>query len=218
MNGSLRTRSWLLVLAATWILAPVAFAQETLLPVDEAGMQPEFSSFRARLMAAIEARDASAVLAIVHPGIRNSFGGDEGIEHFKATWKLESSNSPLWNELGAVLRLGGTFDPEGRFIAPYVFSCWPANVHPFENVALVGTNVRVRQGPGSHRATIGSLSYAVLTKAAEKAEHEGWIAVRLPDGKEGYVSSRYARGPVDFRAVFERIDNRWQLISFLAGD
>jgi hypothetical protein len=42
--------------------------------------------------------------------------------------------------------------------------------------------------------------------------------VRLPDGRAGFVDSRFVRSPIDYRAAFARIDGRWQMTLFLAGD
>ena len=117
-----------------------------------------------------------------------------------------------------MLALGGTFDREGHFIAPYVFSRWPEKVDSFENVAIIGANVRVRETPKHDSPSIGSLTFVTSPVLAEQKGHEGWTAIRLPKGKAGYVLSQYARSPIDFRAIFERIDNRWRLTSFVEGD
>ena len=53
---------------------------------------------------------------------------------------------------------------------------------------------------------------------AAQPEDESWRAVRLPDGRAGFVDRRYLRSPIDYRAAFARIDGRWQMTLFLAGD
>jgi hypothetical protein len=120
--------------------------------------------------------------------------------------------------LGAVLALGGSFDREGRFIAPYIFSRWPDKIDSFENIAIVGANVRVRESPRNDSTIVDSLSFVIVPLLREQKEHEGWISIRRRNGKPGYVVSQYARSPIDYRAIFARIDGRWQLITFLAGD
>ena len=206
------------LVVCTLVFAQASFAQVILRPVDQAASQPDFFTFRAHVQTAIARRDASAVLTIVHKEIKNSFGGDDGIEGFKQKWKLESENSDLWKELGTVLSLGGSFDRAGRFVAPYIFSRWPAKVDSFENVAIIGANVRVREAPRNDSATVGSLSFVVVPLSREQKAHEDWTAIRQPNGKTGYVLSQYARSPVDYRAIFGRIDNQWRLTVFLAGD
>jgi hypothetical protein len=207
-----------ILIAALVPSVPSAFAQLSLRPVDQAASQPEFFTFRAHLQAAIAGRDASAVLAVVHERIKNSFGGDGGVEEFKQKWKLGERDSALWKELGTVLALGGSFDRDGRFIAPYVFSRWPEKANSFDNVAIIGTNVRVREAPRNDSTVVGSLNFAVMPLLKEQSGHEGWTAIRQRNGKTGYVLSQYARSPIGYRAIFERIDNRWQLTAFVAGD
>ncbi len=208
----------IVVVVSTLVFAPNAIGQVALRPVDEAASQPDFFTFRAHLQTAIARRDASAVLTIVYKEIKNSFGGDDGFATFKQKWKLESGKSDFWKELGAVLALGGSFDRDEHFIAPYVFSRWPDKMDSFENVAIIGANVRVREAPRDNSATAGSLSFVIVPLLREQEAHKGWTAIRQSNGKAGYVLSQYARSPIAYRAIFKRIDNRWQLTSFLAGD
>jgi hypothetical protein len=207
------------------VMAAVALpvqAQGQLSPSDEAAQRPDFFTFRAHLQTALATRDVPSVLGTVHRDIRISFGDRAGKADFQRAWGLSApGSSRLWEELGAVLALGGSFDPQGRFVAPYVFSRWPENVDAFEHVAIVGADVRVRAAPRIGSATIASLSFAVaplartMSPAGRRSE---WTAIRLRDGRTGYVASRFTRSPVDYRAIFERLDGRWQLVTFVAGD
>jgi hypothetical protein len=63
-----------------------------------------------------------------------------------------------------------------------------------------------------------SLDYGIVEAGAAQPEDESWRAVRLPDGRAGFVDRRYLRSPIDYRAIFARIDGRWQMTLFLAGD
>lgn len=192
-----------------------------LLPVDQATLRPEFFSFRARLQTAIARRDHEAVLAIVDPMIKNSFGGDDGIEEFRKGWRPEAADSTLWSELGEVLALGGTFDlPRTTFTAPYVFSRWPGDYDAFEHVAVISAEVRVRSAPRADAPPLTSLSFAIVPTAPSDL-HVGadvFTAVRLDGGRVGYVASAFVRSPIDYRAIFELKEGGWRLVSFLAGD
>jgi hypothetical protein len=216
-------RKWFNALFVASLVAatPVMHAQTQLLPTDDAAAQPDFFTFRAHLQSAIARRDTQAVLAVVHKNIKNSFGGNDGIEEFEKTWKLNEPDSPFWNELGTALALGGSFDAEGRFVAPYVFSRWPENVDSFEHVAVIGANVRVRAAPKSDSATLASLSFAIVPLAESRSDDARWTAIRLHNGRNaqtGYISSQFVRSPIDYRAFFARAENRWQLMIFVAGD
>jgi hypothetical protein len=195
-----------------------------LLPIDEASRRPDFFTFRAHLQRAIARRDWPAVLAVVHPKIRNSFGPDDGLATFRETWKAESADSALWETLGAVLALGGSFDQAGSFMAPYVYSRWPGTFDGFEHVAVIGSRVRVRAAPRADADVLAALSYAILrlqTGADSQiapAMTDDWTAVALAGGRTGFIASQYVRSPIDYRAIFAEEGGRWRLMALIAGD
>lgn len=213
-------RSWLAVSFVGVMLAlPVMLHAAPLLPVDEAAKQPDFFTFRAQLQVAVAKRDKAAVLAVVSKNVQNGYGDDNGIDHFKKNWAIDKPNSELWETLGAVLALGGSFQTDGSFSAPYVASSWPdAAGDGFENTAIVGNKVNVRKAPKTDSAVLQTLSYEVVPLDANDHGNDEWVAIKLPDGKKGYVSRSFARSPVDYRASFEKVDGRWQMTSLLAGD
>jgi hypothetical protein len=209
--------------------APVApvVRQRQLLPTDEAVRHPDFFSFRAGLQAAVARRDLEALLAVVHPAIKNSFGGDDGVEAFRRMWKLDDTAAAaagpdgtegIWAELGTVLALGGSFAGDGTFVAPYTFSRWPAEVDAFEHIVLLAANVRVRAAPGLDAPVIRSASFEIFPRAPASDGTDGWVGVRLGPGKVGHVAGALVRSPIDYRAIFSRAAGRWQLVTFVAGD
>ena len=217
------------LLASVWLVAALsgdvrqAVAYPELRPVDEAAQRPDFFTFRAHLQTAISRRDPAAILAAVSPTIRNTFGDDDGRAAFEKMWRLDRPDSELWEKLGAVLSLGGTFDASGNFIAPYTFSRWPSTIDPFEHIAVVGAQVTVRAMSSTTSAALASLSFAVVPVARDSkqrpvAASEDWTSVRLNDGRTGYVANRYVRSPIDYRAIFARVGGGWRLITFIAGD
>ena len=205
----------LLVTSVQTIALPVQ-----LLPVDEASRQPDFFSFRAQLQTSLARHNADAVMAILDPNIKLSFGGDDGIENFRRMWRPTYSDSELWAELGAVLALGGTFSSESSFTAPYVFSKWPDRFDGFEHVALIAANVRIRSAPQADASTVASLSFAILPVARANGivEADGWTAVQLDGKQTGYVASHFVRSPISYRAMFNKTNGRWLMTLFLAGD
>lgn len=210
--------AWVGVLAA--LLVPsAALGQPALPPVDEAAASPDFFSFRAQLQSAVARRDAAAVMAALHPNVKLSFGGDAGLADFETTWRPSAPDSPLWEALGSVLALGGSFAPDGTFTAPYVFARWPADRDAFEHVAVVGSGVRVRAAPAASAPVVGALSLCIVRLSEPLSPDPGsWARVELGAGRTGYVDGRYVRSPIDYRARFAKIDGRWQITLFLAGD
>ena len=199
------------------LLAAAVLVAPQLLPVDEASTRPDFFSFRAGLQRAIARHDAAALMAVVHPQIKNSFGGDDGVDNFRTMWKVDEPQSEVWDVLGTVLALGGSFHDADTFVAPYVFSRWPDQFDAFEHVAVIGSSVRVRSQPDTTSSPIDTVSFAILPIARERADQEGWTAVQI-DKAVGYISSAYVRSPIDYRAIFRFEAARWRLVTFVAGD
>lgn len=193
-------------------------AQQTLKPVDQAIAQPDFFTFRARLQTALARHDAEAVLAVVHKDIKNSFGGDDGIEEFRKTWSLDKPDSKLWETLATVLALGGIFESDGSFTAPYVYTSWPEELDAFDHVAVTGSGVRVRSEPNTTAPTLATLTFSIVECLPDNDPDKPWVSIRLPGGKTGYIDRRYVRSSIDYRASFSKIDGRWQMTFFLAGD
>ena len=158
----------LLVTSVQTIAPPVQ-----LLPVDEASRQPDFFSFRAQLQTSLARHDADAVMAVLDPNIKLSFGGDDGIENFRRMWRPTEADSELWAELGAVLALGGTFSSESSFTAPYVFSKWPDRFDGFEHVALIASNVRIRSAPQADASTVATLELRDSAGGARQRHRRG---------------------------------------------
>ncbi len=179
---------------------------------------PDFFSFRAQLQASIARHDAAAVLAIVARGVKNSFGGDDGIDGFRKKWTPEQPDSPLWETLATVLALGGTFGPGDTFTAPYVFSQWPQDADAFSQVAVVATGVRVREAPREDAPAVATVSFAILEIVSAANPDPKWTQVRAPGGRSGYVDRRYVRSPIDYRAIFNRVNGRWWLQALVSGD
>ena len=186
-----------------------------MLPVDQAATQPDFFTFRARLQAAVARRDEAAVLAVADPGIRTSFGDDDGLATFRA--KLRDPQGSAWADLGAALALGGRFQSPDSFVAPYVFAGWPDNLDSFECAVVVGDRVRVRVSADPGSAVVGSVSYEIVQVLTPPREGVT-TRVRLANGRPGFIASRFVRSPVDYRAIFQKTGRQWLLRAFVAGD
>jgi hypothetical protein len=200
-------------------LAAQSAPPRRLLPVDEAASRPDFFTFRAQLQASLARHDLAALMAVVHPKIKNGFGGDDGEANFESKWRPGDADSQVWEELAAVLALGGTFESADTFVAPYVFSRWPQGIDSFEHVAVVGDRVRIRTAPRVDAESAGVSSFGILAVARQFGDtSEEWTAVRLSPTKVGYIASRFVRSPIGYRVYFSKQEGRWQMLMFLAGD
>ncbi len=200
------------------------------LPVDQAAKDPTFKAFRNELLEAARRKDKEYILSILDPKIQLSFGGHSGIKDFKEMWKIDQPNSEFWNELITILELGGAFqtiESHKDFVAPYVTSQWPddARFDPFEYVAIIGKNVRLRSAPGIKAPQLASLSNDIvkLITAGQPSEPPNvdgfrWVKVKTGSGVQGFVADKYIRSPIDYRAYFKKIKGQWRMTVFLAGD
>jgi len=189
-----------------------------LLPVDEASRDPSFVAFRESLMDVVARKDRAALLAVIDPtGIRSSFGGDGTLAEFENLWSLDRPDSKLWPELLTVLSMGGAFESDDAFWAPYVFSSFPESVDAFEWLAITGQKAPLHSEPRDESPILARLDYT-LVRSPDAPEPGDWTRVTLDDVGTGFVRSDLVRSPVDYRAVFTKRDGRWVMTAFVAGD
>ena len=93
---------------------------------------------------------------------------------------------------------------------------WPDRYDAFACAAVIGTNVRVREGPGRSARIVTSVSHAIVR--LHPSPQIEWNAVELADGRRGYILSRYLYGPTRWRAFFSYDEGRWRMNTFVAGD
>ena len=215
----------LLFTLALFVAAPAVAQVGTLAPVDEAAEDPSFVLFRARLLEAVATRDTAFVLAHLDPSVKVSFGGDDGAEGFRRIWLERTSEPTLWTELASFLPFGSTYetDPvhlrsnaEARATAPYWFSAWPDDFDAFEHFLVIGENVNVRAAPSVDAPVLAQLSHAIVR--AESYGDDAWAPILLESGQEGYVARRFVRSPIGYRMGFDKMDGRWRITFFVAGD
>lgn len=198
-----------------------------LYPVDEGAKDASFRAFRGKLIEAVAKRNTRFILTVLHPKVRLSFGGQSGAKDFRVIWKPDSPDSELWNELSAILSLGGTFsiaEEKRVFWAPYTFSTFPDDFDSYEYAAIIGENVRVHSQTSTSSSIVTNLSYDIVkatfpaSESPQKGVVPGWVKVVVPDGRAGYVAKRFIRSPIDYRLSFERIRGKWLITAFIGGD
>ncbi|HEX8368589.1 MAG TPA: SH3 domain-containing protein [Pyrinomonadaceae bacterium] len=209
-----------------------SLAQERkVLPVDEGKTDASFSAFREKTLQAARRRDVKYILSIVEPNIKNTFGDSNGIEEFKKMWKINGRQSEFWDEFITVLTNGGAFfkrrgAPKKQiFQAPYTFTEFPEDLDAIEHQIIFGNNVNLRSQPETSAPVVAALSYNIVkvdfensVKDENKEDKYLWLKVETLGGKKGFVNARYVRSPVDYRAVFEKRNGKWKMVTFVAGD
>ena len=192
------------------------WTEPLLRPFDDGDTRPGFAAFRREVRAIVARRDVEALMRLAHPDIKISFGGDDGLEAFRAV--IVDPDHDFWAEFGTILSMGGRFEGDDSFTAPYVFSDWPSQFDAFSCVAVVGRSVAVRRAPRVSAPRVATLDYRIVEAMPEAQPVAGWTRVRLADGRAGFIATRYVRSPIDHRARFVFENGRWQLVFYVAGD
>ena len=185
-------------------------------PVDQCTSDAGFAAFRASLQTAIARRDGAFILSIIPEDILVNFGGERGREAFARRWRLDAADSPFWEELRATLALGcwrEADDYESPSLGPQLAD----DYDPFEVLVAVRSGAAMRVRPDEAAEPIATLDWDVLL-FRDVETPEDWMAVRMADGREGFVRRDDVRSPIDYRAHFGRSGGRWQMHLFIAGD
>ena len=202
------------------IVLAALFAQpepvpERLPPIESCSMEAGFEGFRTRLKQVVAARDEQALLAMLSDDAEVNFGGDRGPALFASNWKFgEPGDSHVWAELEEALSQGCTQAGDALVVPSFVVN-FPEQLDAFETLILPpGTILRSTKDEAS--SVIGSLDWH-LANIIDDAD-EGWVEVKLVDGRQGFVRRNQPINPLDYRLVFERRGGSWMITAFVAGD
>lgn len=210
-------RRWPLI--AFLFAAPLggAEAAELLrLPPPEA-VAPEAADLHAELQHIIAGRDAAALAALADPAVKLSFGGDHGRETLMG-WAAEDW---FWPEWGRITSHPPAIEGEGEggYLAyPWYFAEWPDDLDPFDHM-VGGDGAALVERPLEGAAALADLSFAILPGDVEDAAPDGWRRICVTDdGPCGFVEEARLASPIGWRAVFLKVDGRWRMTAFVAGD
>jgi len=221
------------VLVASVSTAPADALTKRLEFTDEGPKDTSFLKFRNALKAIIARKDARALLAVLSTDITIDFGGFGGRREFAERWKPSEKDSQVWAVLSLVVEQGGKFDGKTRFSAPYVFSAFPSDVDPTDNVVVINDGALMRVKPSVDAKRVRKLDRDILTivnlvngdsimRGSYLAQHEAgdhvWYEVRDARGARGFVQAKDVRSPIDYRARFEKRKGKWLMTMFIAGD
>lgn len=202
-----------------------------------------FAQFRDQARRAIERRDVQFIKTVVpKKGIAIGFGRPQTL----AQWNLDNPNAHLWSILEKAIsgpcsltNVKSEQDADGFVCsnaAGELEKQYPPPKgtegvgHLIDKVIIVGNNVNVRSQPTTNSPIVAKLSNEVVKldqKTFEKEYGAGkreydpiknWLPVILPNDKTGFVSSRYAHQPLEYRVIFAKIDGKWQLTEIPGGD
>lgn len=193
-----------------------------LYPVDEAGRDPKFRSYAARLGAAVEARNPQALRKLVDDNVFIGPGDDDkGWAKFADRWHPADPDSPLWDTLSDLLSLGFVREHPSLFISPYLVWRFPRDLNPATHLVIIRDQAALRQAPSINAPEVALLSFDIVRQLGQPERGEGlgeWVPIRTLDGKTGYLNTRDTRSPLMPRAQFMPRHGHWVLTALEGGD
>lgn len=187
-------------------------------PQDDLVEGADFATFITEFREALEARDEAKVREHLAEDIKISFGGHTGWDDLVSYWSIDEGSDAFYRVLNAQIRFG-VVDTEGdgsRFVAPYTFANFPESMDMYRDKVVTGSSVNVRTRPTTDSEVITQLTYDVVRTLS--GDVDGWTKIQLPDGERGFISTQFLKDPLYYRVVFEKIDDKWMVLSFVKGD
>jgi hypothetical protein len=131
----------------------------------------------------------------------------------------------IWRALDEVIKLGGVFEKDGSFTAPYTFAKFPDDMDGFTSLVCISENVPLYKNPSADDNPAATLHYDIVLPVGDaregskkSGENSQWRKVKTLSGIEGYVMKKYLRSPIDYRATFHKKSGVWKMTNFIAGD
>jgi hypothetical protein len=159
--------------AAEEIVAPepAPLAKGEWAPRDDCGAVEGATQFRERLAAAVEARDADALVALAAEDIKLDFGGGEGTAELRI--RLADESRDLWNELDALVALGCSANEQGGITIPWYFDQDLGEADPYAAMLVIGEDVPVLTAPRPAAERLDVISWDLVEPAPRAATAAG---------------------------------------------
>jgi len=201
---------------------PVAAQTGRRLPPADSQADPELDALLERMRKITASRNAAELTALMLPTFRVEFDSGKGPLAFRRHWHLETPASPVWEILGRVLEMQGSFCLPSLYCAPYVYLRFPRDLDPLAHVVSLGSGTVVRDRPAQDASVVGQLDYSIVRLAAPLTmpvviAGNKFLAIDDPEAGRGYVAGSQVYSPAAHRVFFERRNGKWQWISLAAG-
>lgn len=170
--------------------------------------------FRTALAAAVEARDADALIALADPNVKRDFGGGAG----SAELRRRLSERNLWQELEDLIALGCGSNEAGGITLPWYFTQATPDVDAMMGMLVTGADVPMLSAPDAGAETVRSLSWDAVELLDGLTTGAEYQHVRLPGGASGFVATDKLRSLVDYRLLASEQNGKWRITALIAGD
>jgi hypothetical protein len=189
--------------------------------VDEATKDSTLLKFRERLRAAVQAKDVRQLVplfandVVVEQDVR-------GVEALLRHYEFADRQSSYWRELETILSLGGRFQSNGTFCAPYLSCPYPPRFG-HDHVVVLEEKLPAFAKPSEKSEVLEWLSCDVLRAGGDglpqvPASSGSWFPVWLPSNRWAFVDGTKVRSPAELALVFQQRAGQWLIVMFTAPD
>ncbi|WP_431113297.1 hypothetical protein [Variovorax paradoxus] len=200
----------------TWLLllsVPPSSAT-TISPKWYTSRDPSFKIFRSTLAKAVAKRDARVLRTLLSPELIFSYAGIEGPDEFLKIYDLSNKSSAIWGELSRVLALGGVFEQQGVYVAPYAYSEFPVDREPWKYVVVVARGATLVSAPREDGTIFARVPNEILERARKPGEDEEWIEVRYA-GAGAWIRSAHVWDPTSPHLVARKLGGKWLITDYI---
>ena len=204
--------------AAEQLVAPASpspLAKGKWAPQDTCAEVEGADQFRTQLAAAIRARDVDGVVALAADDVKLDFGGSAGRAELRE--RLADPSLGLWGELDALMALGCSANDQGGITIPWFFDQDLGRADPYFAMLVTGENVPLLERPDPASKPLQTISWDLVEIASLNPE-SAYQRVEASDGKVGFIATDKLRSLIDYRLTASSRNDRWRIISFVAGD
>lgn len=194
---------------------PEPLAQGPYAPRDTCGDLQGADEFRQNLAEAVRLRDADAFVALAAEDIKLDFGGGSGRAELRQ--RLTGDDWNLWQELDELLALGCVVNKQGGLTIPWYFEQRIAGVDPMAGMIVTGEDVPLRTSPEEEGTPLRTISWDVVEIGSLRPD-DTYQQVTTTEGEQGFIATDKLRSLIDYRLSATRRNNRWSIVSFVAGD
>lgn len=223
-----------LLCLVAWVYGSPLSAQNIIR--DDSYTDPNFVAFKVDLLKAIIHKDTTELFALVADDVTISDEVCDRLpsECFKDIFReLPPNINPAWDDLYRAVSYGFVSTKIKQSIPGYarkgemVFqapSYSPLIPEDDGRLLVLGSNVNVREQPGSDGKVLTRVSYQKLAyndpftspslSAYTLIEGKLWYEVILPDGTKGYIMEDLVSASLDRELSVKKVDGQFSIISF----
>jgi hypothetical protein len=205
------------ILALLALAGPPHAFPPTLPPVEQCAQDRGFATFRAQLRRSVSNRDRKALLSLLAPDVLVNFGGASGRDAFADEWSFDPTElGNVWSQLETMLHLGCARSEKARVIPSMSMQVESDGDGDWFDQVVILPGARLYKETGTESANPATVPWTLALVTSRAGDLV--TGVRLPDGREGYISDQLVYSPLDYRMVIEKRAGRWTITAFVGGD